>query len=130
YEHLAGKAWPSTTCFGDLGIDLAQRIVESPVWADDLRRFVPAGLGRATVYGLLRHTTQISGSTLHLPHPETLPWRDLPIVGRIAISSTDEAIRDTMMLARRSACGGSIEVVLSEPTSAAVREIGTRIAKT
>ena len=33
------------------------------MWADSLRDFVPQGLGRATVYGLLRHATHISGST-------------------------------------------------------------------
>ena len=35
--------------------------------------FSPPALGRATVYGLLLHATQISGSTLFLPDPAILP---------------------------------------------------------
>lgn len=54
YAHLAGEPWPGTTAFGDLGIDLAQAIVRSPLWASSLAKYRPASAGRATVYGLLR----------------------------------------------------------------------------
>ena len=57
YRHLQGEPWPPTTHFGDLGIDLAQRIVRSSLFDSSLRQFRPESGGRATDYGLLRHTT-------------------------------------------------------------------------
>ena len=45
-----------------------------------------------TDYGLLRHATQISGSTLFLPDPTILPLRDVPILGKLTSESTDEQI--------------------------------------
>src|SRR5262249_17983030 len=81
YAHLRGEPWPATTCFGDRGVGLARRIVGSPVLARSLPRFVPAAAGRATVYGLLRHSTEVSGATLFLPAPGRLPLADLPVFG-------------------------------------------------
>ena len=47
YAHLRGEPWPSTTKFGDLGIDLARRFIETSPWANQLnsKKFVPAGGG-------------------------------------------------------------------------------------
>ncbi len=101
YAHLDGKPWPATTAFGDLGIDLARRLVHSR-WGDDLRRFRPASAGRATVHGLLRHSTEISGSTLYLPDPKILPLADLPILGTIASASSEDDLRERIALAARS----------------------------
>src|SRR5262249_41184746 len=55
YGYLQGKPWPPTTYYGDLGIDLARRILYCEQWAEDFRRYRPGSAGRATVYGLLRH---------------------------------------------------------------------------
>ncbi len=128
YAHLQGKPWPPTTCFGDLGIDLAQRIIEDGLWADQLRSFVPEGLGRAMVYGLLRHSTQISGSTVFLAEPEALPLADLPILGKLSPASSDGDLRAALDLVKRSPHGGAIKIELAGPGSAAVRELGTRLA--
>src|SRR5207245_8362175 len=111
YGHLQGKPLPATTYFGDLGIDLAARLLASPTWATHFRSFVPACSGRATVYGLLRHTTQVSGSTLFLPNPAVLPLRDLPILGRITPASTDEQIRDIPDPIRRTPHGRSVHIL-------------------
>ncbi len=92
YRHLETGAWPATTAFGDLGIDLARRIVASPFWEAHLKRFVPTALGRATVYGLLRHSTQVSGSTVYLPDPECLPLSDLLLLGVLTPASSDADI--------------------------------------
>src|SRR5262249_59587998 len=50
YAYLDSGIWPSTTHYGDLGIDLAQRLLTSPRWGQRLRRVRPASAGRATVY--------------------------------------------------------------------------------
>ena len=128
YRHLQGAAWPPTTHFGDLGIDLARRIVQSPVWADSLRQYRPLSAGRATVYGLLRHTTEVSGSTLFLGSPSILPLADLPILGRLQANSPDGAMRDVLTLVRRSSRGGAVQVRIGSHDSAAVRAIGQRLA--
>jgi ethanolamine utilization protein EutA len=128
YAHLAGKPWPDTTCYGDLGIDLARRIAESPAWAPHLRQYRPASAGRATVYGLLRHSTDVSGSTLFLPRPAVLPLADVPIIGRVSASSTDAELRDVFGLVTRSRRGGAVRVEVGGDGAAAVRDLGGRLA--
>jgi ethanolamine utilization protein EutA len=128
YAHLEGKPWPTTTCYGDLGIDLAQRIVQSPVWLPHLRRYRPASAGRATVYGLLRHSTHISGSTLFLPRPEVLPLADVPILGKVSGCSTDEQLAEVFGLVLRSRRGGCVRVEIGGVGAIAVRELGNRMA--
>jgi ethanolamine utilization protein EutA len=129
YAHLRGEPWPATTCFGDLGIDLAQRIMDCGVWSDSLATCTPAGGGRATVFGLLRHATSVSGSTTFLADPRMLPLSDLPIVGRIADTSSVEDLRAVLDLARRSPHGAAIKVELVSCGSAAVRDLGLRIGQ-
>ena len=127
YARLAGKPLPSTTFFGDLGIDLAKRLLDSPRWSAHFAEFQPACAGRATVYGLLLHATQISGSTLFLPDPAMLPLRNLPILGRVEVKSTDGQIRDILQLVARSPLGGCVRVVAGGG-AAAVAGLGERIS--
>ncbi len=128
YAHLLGKPLPATTYFGDLGVDVARRLLASPRWAGHFRDFVPAGGGRATVYGLLRHSTQISGNTLFLPRPELLPLPDLPVLGTVALASTDEQIHNLLDLAGRGARGGCLRAALDGHAPAAARDLARRLA--
>lgn len=129
YSHQAGDALPPTTSFGDLGIDLARRLLASPRLAPSFEAFVPACAGRATVYGLLCHATQISGSTLFLPDPALLPLRDMPIVGLLTGNSTDEQIRDTLQLVGHCPRGGGVRIALEEAGATALAAFGSRIAR-
>ena len=129
YRHLQGAPWPATTHYGDLGIDLARRITQSPVWADSLRHYRPRSGGRATVYGLLRHTTEVSGATLFLGAPAILPLRDLPILGCLRADSTQSQIRDVLALVRRSSRGGCVQVRLGSHETSVVRGLGQRISQ-
>lgn len=126
YAGLDGRALPPPGHYGDLGIELGRRVLASPRLSSTVR--VPPGVGRATAYGLLRHATQLSGSTLFLPHPEILPLEDLPILGRIAPGSSPDDIARAVDLVRRSGRGGCVEVTLGAPGAAAVRDLGQRIA--
>jgi ethanolamine utilization protein EutA len=128
YGHLDGRPWPPTTCFGDLGIDLARRLVESPLWAEHLRAGRPASAGRATVYGLLRHSTEVSGSTLFLPRPDLLPLPDVPVLGNLSSAMTDAQVQDVLARVRGSAHGGCLRVTLPGASAAAVRAFGRRLA--
>jgi ethanolamine utilization protein EutA len=128
YAAQGGKPLPPTTFFGDLGIDLAQRLLDSPRWRSHFATFVPAHAGRATVYGLLLYTTQVSGSTLFLPDPGLLPLRDLPILGRVTQNSTDRQMRDILQLVRQSGPGGCVHVVPADRSGAAVATLGARMA--
>lgn len=128
YRHLQGDAWPPTTHFGDLGIDLAQRIAQSPVWAGSLKRIRPKSAGRATVYGLLRHTTEVSGSTLFLGAPAMLPLVDLPVLGSLLGESTDDRVREVLAMVRQCGRGGCIQVRLGSQAAAVVRALGQRIS--
>ncbi len=127
YARREGRPPPETTSFGDLGIDLAARILASPVLS--ARLLVPGSTGRATSYGLLRNLTRLSGSTLYLPRPDLLPLTDLPIFGRVSSASTDEQIHASLALVRRSARGGCLAVSLAGRGLAAVREIAGRLGQ-
>jgi ethanolamine utilization protein EutA len=127
YAHLRGERWQPTTQFGDLGIDLARRLLQSPVLGRDLRTHVPAGGGRATVFGLLRHNTEISGSTLFLPRPKVLPLIDLPVLGRVTPDTPDADMANMVERVRRSSRGGCLFVSLPAD-GAAVRALGHRLA--
>lgn len=129
YAAVQGKPRPSTTFFGDLGIDLAAVLLEQFPWADDFREYVPAGDGRATVYGLLRHGTQVSGSTIFLSNPGVLPLADVPILGAITDVTPDNQMRAAIELVRRTGRGGGLRVELTNPGSASVRALGTRLGQ-
>ncbi|MDP7018996.1 MAG: ethanolamine ammonia-lyase reactivating factor EutA [Pirellulaceae bacterium] len=133
YSRLSGQAWPSTTRYGDLGIDLARRLLDSP-WAESLRSYASQSAGRATVYGLLRHNTEVSGRTLFLPHPECLPLTDVPIFGVIASDSTDEDIENLTSLMQRAGGGACVQLKLTiddgPPTGPAIRALAERLSRT
>jgi ethanolamine utilization protein EutA len=128
YAHLQCQPWPSTTQYGDLGIDLARRLVEHSPWAEQFREFVPASGGRATVFGLLRYNTEVSGSTLFLPQPDWLPLVDIPLLGSISPETTDEQLETLLEFVRRSPRGGGLFVTLPPHDGVTVRALGQRIA--
>jgi ethanolamine utilization protein EutA len=113
YQYSMGKPLPETTHFGDLGIDLAVRIALSPLLASSLTDFVPENMGRATVYGLAIHSTEISGATLFLPNHVILPLQDLPIVGKITMEEDAAHIEKLLTLVARNR-GGAIQILSSK----------------
>ncbi|WP_433932111.1 ethanolamine ammonia-lyase reactivating factor EutA [Sorangium cellulosum] len=126
YAGLAGRPLPEPAHHGDLGVDLARAILASPRLM--ARVATPAGMGRATAYGLLRHATQLSGATLFLPRPERLPLRDLPILARLSPASTDSEIDHAVDLFRRSPGGCCLEIALDDVSAPALRRLGGRLA--
>jgi ethanolamine utilization protein EutA len=129
YAHLAGRPWPPTTHYGDLGIDLARRLLGSERLAKHLRTHVPDGCGRATVYGLLRHNTEISGSTLFLPRPDILPLGDLPVLGAVSSVTTDTDLDELINRVARRPRGGCLSVTLPGADGAQVRAFAHRLAR-
>lgn len=128
YRYSRGEALPTTTAFGDLGIDLARRLCESPLLSQNLRTHVPVNLGRATVYGLTIYNTELSGSTVYLPDPEMLPLSDLPIVSRLSDEASDTEILAALDLARRCEGGSCLQLELRVENSANVPSFGKRLA--
>ena len=128
YARRAVGSPDAITQFGDLGGELAARIARSPLIAGRLGAVIPEGLGRATVYGLLKHNTELSGSTLYLPHPQRLPLKNLPIVGKLGLDATDDEMAALVDLAGRGTPGGCIEIGLTKQDLAAVRGLGNRLA--
>jgi ethanolamine utilization protein EutA len=129
YSHLQGQPWPATTGFGDLGIDLARRLAAVSGWTDHFKTYVPAGGGRATVYGLLQYSTQVSGNTLFLPDPNMLPIRNVPIIGSISLTSSDEDVCASLDLIRRSSKGGCLRVKVAAGGQSGLPELGRRLAR-
>jgi ethanolamine utilization protein EutA len=127
YAHAAGRPWPATTAFGDLGIDMAQRIVASPVLSPHIAAHRPQSAGRATALGLMRHSTEVSGSTLFLPDPGILPLDDVPIFGTIGSDSGGERLADGLDLVRHSSRGGCLQISVGSHSAAAVRTMGERL---
>ncbi|MBI3836709.1 MAG: ethanolamine ammonia-lyase reactivating factor EutA, partial [Planctomycetia bacterium] len=103
YNQLHSAPAGGITPYGDLGGELAARILRAPRIAGRMNNLIPEGLGRATVYGLLRHSTELSGSTLYLPKPQLLPLKNVPIVGPLNANSTAAQVAQVLDLAARSA---------------------------
>jgi ethanolamine utilization protein EutA len=129
YRHARGEPLPGTTAFGDLGIELARRICQSPILGKNLKTHVPVGLGRATVQGLTIHSTEISGSTLYLPHPGILPLVDLPILGAIGSAKGNEDFAALFELAARSGRGACLRVQLEIEDRVTIKALGERLAR-
>jgi len=116
YRCSQGLDLPGTTYYGDLGIDLARKITESPVLAAHIGTMIPENMGRATVYGLALHSTEVSGTTIFLSRPECLPCRDLPIIARLPIDAGAKEIWQALLLLKASHNGACIQI-LSHPDS-------------
>ncbi|EDT5693544.1 reactivating factor for ethanolamine ammonia lyase [Salmonella enterica] len=130
YRVIDGQTLPGTTFYGDLGIDLAQAIVASPPLAKSLHRIVPENQGRATVYGLTLHSTEISGTTLYLKTPDILPLRNLPILAKIS-AEADETRWDAVFSQINQYSKGCCIQILQEVTHAStnhIRALGNRVA--
>lgn len=130
YRHLQGETLPGTTYFGDLGIDLAVAIAAHPQLVGDAHRLVPENRGRATVYGLTLHNTEISGSTLFLPQPQVLPLKDLPIVARLPTRASLAQLVDAITLAATSGGGACLQLLDdgAAPGLDDIRQLGARLA--
>lgn len=113
--------------FGDLGGELAEALANCPAIADRLR-FIPEGLGHATVFGLLRHSTEVSGATLYLPNPERLPLSDVPLVGRVSRDSSQAQIAKLLELVAAAGRAGALQVELASQDLDDLRQIGERLA--
>ena len=111
YRCCSGEDLPGTTHYGDLGIDLARKILDSAILSSHVKVQVPENMGRATVYGLALHSTEISGTTIFLSRPGILPRRDLPILARISIHSPLEELDRALALITRNPKGGCIQIL-------------------
>lgn len=122
YQAVNGVPLPPAGAFGDLGVDLAAGILRSPVLSRHLRTAEPENGGRATVYGLALHSTEVSGATLHMPRPDTLPLRHLPVVAGLTLTDTPETVLSALMLALRQPKGACLQVDFSalSPTDPAL----------
>jgi ethanolamine utilization protein EutA len=129
YDSLAGKPNQGPSRFGDLGEELAARLASAPQLASRVWPFKPTGLGRATVLGLLRHSTELSGTTIYLPRPDRLPLKNVPLVGRIDTTTKDTRVRQLLDLAARAKPAGCLRVDLDAANIDDVRAVGGRLAK-
>ena len=127
YRLRTSGGWPGPTEYGDLGGELAEAIVNCPAINDRLT-LMPEGLGHATVFGLLRHSTEVSGATLYLPQPERLPLSDVPLVGRVSRDSTAAQIAELLELVAASGRAGALQVDLASQDLNDLRQIGDRLA--
>ena len=114
YRCHRGRDMPGTTHYGDLGIDLARKIVQSPLLSAHIDTLVPENMGRATVYGLTLHSTEISGATIFLSDPDMLPCTDLPIVARLPMDAQAAQVRDALELVAASKSGACIQVLAGD----------------
>jgi ethanolamine utilization protein EutA len=129
YQHMHGDLPDGITPYGDLGSALALRILRTPSIVGRMDQFLPEGLGRATVYGLLRHSTELSGSTIYLPNRQRLPLKNVPIVGRLDADATAEQVAQVLGLAARGTPAACVQIDLEPPTLSAVRSLGNRLAQ-
>lgn len=129
YDLLAGKKPGGRSRFGDLGEELAARLVASSQIASRMAPFKPTGLGRATVFGLLRHSTELSGTTIYLPHPDRLPLKNVPLIGQIDVRTSDGRLRELFELAARATPAACLRLEVDPASLEDIRALGNRLAK-
>ena len=127
YKISAGETLPTTTFYGDFGIDLALAISRSALLSADLKTCVPEHKGRATVVGLTLHSTEISGNTVYLPNPDCLPLRDLPIIAKLAADSSIEQWQSAFALAAKRQSGACMQITACNNSLEQVRAIVAQI---
>jgi len=129
YALIAGKTIPSTTYYGDFGIDLAQAIVASPVLSAHLKSHIPENLGRATAFGLALNSTEVSGSSIYLPNPNLLPLHDLPILAKLPFDAPVEAWQQALRLATMRATGVCLQITHANIGLQQIRTFAQTLAK-
>jgi ethanolamine utilization protein EutA len=127
YALRTGHSVPRQTHWGDLGLDLARAINASSRLTK--RLVVPETMGRATLYGLVEHQTQVSGTTVFLPHPEQLPLGDVPIVATLEDHMPEEMWQRAMEFVRASPQGAAIHVRGLGGEAARIRAEGKRLGR-
>jgi ethanolamine utilization protein EutA len=132
YKISADETMPTTTFYGDFGIDLAQAISRSALLSADLKTCVPEHKGRATVVGLTLHSTEISGSTIYLPNSNCLPLRDLPIIAKLAADAPTNQWQNAFALAAKRQAGSQtyaacIQITACSNSLEQVRALATQI---
>ena len=127
YKISTNETLPTTTFYGDFGIDLALAISRSTLLSADLTSCVPEHKGRATVVGLTLHSTEISGSTVYLPNPSCLPLRDLPITAKLAGDSPLEQWQGAFTLAAKRQHGVCIQITTCNNKLEQVRALASQI---
>jgi ethanolamine utilization protein EutA len=119
YKISAGETLPTTTFFGDFGIDLAKAICNSTLLSASLKSCIPENKGRATVMGLTLHSTEISGNSLYIPntknllHHDFLPLRNMPIVANLPANASAEQWQNALVLAASRKLGACIQTSAS-----------------
>ncbi|MFM9835273.1 MAG: ethanolamine ammonia-lyase reactivating factor EutA [Methylophilaceae bacterium] len=129
YEIAKSGKSPNTTLYGDFGIDLAKAILGSPLLSADLKTHKPENHGRATVFGLTLNSTEISGSSIYLPHPEILPLNDIPILAKLAFSSPAKDWQDALALASAHRGGVCFQIMHVATQLQQIRDFAQMLAK-
>lgn len=133
YAYAKDEPWPETTCFGDLGVELAKAIVDSKVLSADIHSHMPEQLGRATVTGLALNSSEISGASLYLPDESCLPLRNLPVIGQLQAWMSNTELATLLSLARGCQSGVCYQLVFdgddNNPAGDVVRRFGLRLAE-
>ncbi|MEN8211607.1 MAG: ethanolamine ammonia-lyase reactivating factor EutA [Thermodesulfobacteriota bacterium] len=134
YKYSQGGSMPGTTHYGDLGIDIARAILKSKTLSCSIKDIVPENLGRATVYGLTLHNTQISGTTVFLSNPDALPLSDIPIVAGLGLNAGPGEINQALNMVKNCRQGGCIQIgsdLKNQPERVrlkSVKRLGTTLA--
>lgn len=129
YRLARGEVITDVTPYGDLGLDLARRILASPVLGAALQHHAPDCGGRSVAFGLLQHATDLSGATLYLPRADVLPLCDLPIVASLTCDSNAADVASALALARAAAPGACIALALPDSSLATVRALAGALAR-
>jgi ethanolamine utilization protein EutA len=128
YEILAGREPKTITPYGDLGVELAARLACETALVDRLVDCDRPNAARATVYGLLKHHTELSGATLYLPDPARLPLKDVPILGQLTLETSEPTIADWVDLLVATGRAACLQIELPVPSAERVVNLGERLA--
>lgn len=117
------------TLFGDLGGELAQAILASPILRRNVREFLPVNRGRATVVGLAIHNQELSGTSVFVGSEVRLPLGQLAVVGRLDENSSAEEVSRVLANARSLTQGAAVWLDVQNESLQDLRAFCARIAR-
>lgn len=126
-KHAAEGSWPSTTFFGDLGIDLAKALADSEL-ASSIHMHAPTQTGAATLYGIALFSTQFTGSTVFMSDNIQLPLDQVPILAYFQGLTSVNQLQEILLQAKRWSSPVGIYLNLPKPSWQEIKNLGEALS--
>lgn len=122
-QYALKGSWPSTTFFGDLGIDLAKAILNSE-FASSIQISTPTHTSSATLYGVALFSTQFAGNTIFMSGKIPLPLDQVPILAYVQGITSLNQLQEIVLQAKQWSSAIGIYFNIPKPNWQEIKNLG------